>query len=72
MRVDDLLRGLLFRTFRMGTVQFEFLEGLLAVCITGAAYLLRTPFGTGLPHWPYVLAEWYLAAAAAALVLRLF
>lgn len=71
MRVDDLLRGLLFRTFRMGTVQFEFLEGLLAVCITGAAYLLRTPFETGLPHWPYVLAEWYLAAAAAVLVQHL-
>ena len=68
MRVDDLLRGLLFRTFRMGTVQFEFLEGLLAVCITGAAYLLRTPFETGLPHWPYVLAEWYLAVAVSVLV----
>lgn len=71
MRVDDLLRGLLFRSFRVGAVSFDFLEGLLAVCITGAAYLLRTPFETGLPHWPYVLAEWYLAVAAAALVRHL-
>ena len=44
MRVDDLLRGLLFQRFRVGAVSFDFLEGLLAVCITGAAYLLRTPF----------------------------
>ena len=44
MHVDDLLRGLLFQRFRLGTVSFDFLEGLLAVCITGTAYLLRTPF----------------------------
>ena len=56
MRVDDLLRGLLFQRFRVGAVSFDFLEGLLAVCITGAAYLLRTPFEAGPPHWPYLLA----------------
>lgn len=71
MKVDDLLRGLLFRKFRLGTVSFDFLEGLLAVSITGAAYLLRTPFENGPPHWPYLLAEWYLAVAAAVLVRHL-
>ena len=72
MHVDDLLRGLLFRRFQLGAVSFDFLEGLLAVCITGTAYLLRTPFlGTGFPHWTYVLAEWYLALAAAALIRHL-
>lgn len=72
MNVDDLLRGLLFRKFRLGSfIRFDFLEGLLAVCITGVAYLLRTPFETGLPHWPYLLAEWYLAVAAAVLVWRM-
>lgn len=72
MHVDDLLRGLLFQRFRLGTVSFDFLEGLLAVCITGTAYLLRTPFlGIRLPNGLYMLAEWYLALAAAALVWHL-
>ena len=68
---DDLLRAFLFREFRAGGFRFDFLEGLLAVCITGAGFLLRTPFETGLPHWPYLLAEWYLGVAAAVLVCRL-
>lgn len=71
MSVDDLLRNLLFSKFRMGKLNFDFLEGLLAVCITGVGFLLRTPFENGLPHWPYLLAEWYLAVAAAALIWRL-
>lgn len=69
-RIDDLLRGLLFQKIQIGRWQFTFLEGLLAVCITGVGYLLRTPFETGLPHWAYLLAEWYLAVAAAVLVWR--
>ncbi len=68
MNVDHMLRELLFRKFRLGKLSFEFLEALLAVCITGAAYLLRTPFEKGIPHWTYVLAEWYLALAAAVLI----
>lgn len=70
MSVDNLLRGLLFQRFRIGKYEFEFLEGLLAAGITIVGYLLRTPFETGLPHWLYLLAEWYLAAAAAVLVWR--
>lgn len=65
---DEALRGLLFRRFRIGKYGFDFLEGLLALCITAAACLLRTPFETGLPHWPHLLAEWYLAVSGAALV----
>lgn len=71
MSVDNVLRNLLFTKFRIGRIQFEFLEGLLAVCITGVGFLLRTPFETGLPHWPYLLVEWYLAVAASALVWRM-
>lgn len=71
MNVDDRLRELLYREFRVGKGSFDFLEGLLAVCITGAAFFLRTPFETGLPHWLYLLAEWYLALTAAILVRRL-
>lgn len=69
-KVDQLLRDLLFRTFTIGSLRFEFLEGLLAVCITGAGFLLRTPFETGLPYWTYLLAEWYLAVASAVFVRR--
>ncbi len=70
MRIDDLLRGVLFRGFRLGSLRFDFLEGLLAVCITGAGYLLRTPFEPGVPHWTCLLAEWYLCLASAVLVGR--
>lgn len=66
--VDDLLRNLLFQKFRAGSCTFDFLEALLAVCITGVGYLLRTPFETGIPHWPFLLAEWYLAFSGAALI----
>lgn len=71
MNVDEMLRNLLFTRFRLGKINFDFLEGLLALCITGVGFLLRTPFETGLPHWPYLLVEWYLAVAAAALIWRL-
>ncbi len=67
---QDWLRGLLFRKFHFGSCSFDFLEGLLAVCITGVGILLRTPFETGLPHWPYLLCEFLLAAAGAVLVWR--
>ena len=30
MSADNLLRGLLFREFRIGELKFDFLEGLLA------------------------------------------
>lgn len=68
MNPDDLLRNLLFQKFRVGKYTFDFLEALLAVCITGVGYLLRTPFETGLPDWPYLLAEWYLAFSGAVLI----
>lgn len=70
MKVDQMLRDLLFRRFRVGPVSFDFLEGLLAVCITLTGCMLRTPFEAGLPHWTMLLAEWYLAAAGAVLVWR--
>ncbi len=70
MSADNLLRGLLFREFRIGELKFDFLEGLLAVCVTGAGYMLRTPFETGVPHWTLLLAEWYLAVLAALLAGR--
>lgn len=70
MSLDDLLRELLLRKFRVGKYSFDFLEALLAVCITGVGYLLRTPFETGLPHWLFLLAEWYAAFSGAALVWR--
>lgn len=70
MSVDNCLRNLIFHRFRVGKYEFDFLEALLAVCITGVAYLLRTPFETGLPHWPYLLAEWGLAFCGAELVHR--
>jgi hypothetical protein len=68
MSVDNWLRNLLFTRFRIGKISFDFLEGLLAVCITGVGFLLRTPFENGMPSWPYLLVEWYLAIASAALV----
>lgn len=68
---DEALRNLLFRHFRTGIYEFDFLEGLLAVCITVVACFLRTPFESGLPHWPYLLAEWYLAVLGAVLVWNL-
>lgn len=68
---DEALRSFIFRRLRIGKYGFDFLEGLLAVCVTAAAYLLRTPFETGLPHWTYLLAEWYLAVAGAVLVWKL-
>ncbi len=69
--VDDALRKMIFTRIRIGKRSFDFLEGLLAVCITVVGLLLRASFETGLPHWLYLLAEWYLAFASAALVWRL-
>lgn len=68
INLDDILRNLLFRKFRVGKYTFDFLEMLLAVCITGVGYLLRTPFKTGLLHWPFLAAEWYLTFSGAVLV----
>ena len=66
--LDECLRNLLFQKFRIGKLNFDFLEALLAVCITGTGFLLRTPFETGLPHWLFLLVEWYLAVSGAVLV----
>lgn len=68
--MDEWLRNLLFKRCKMGRYSFDFLEALLAVCITGVGYLLRTPFDTGLPYWPYLLVEWYLSLASAILIWR--
>lgn len=68
--LDKWLLALLFQEFSIGKLQFSFLEGLLAVCITGVGCMLRTPFETGMPHWAYLLAEWYLAVAVSVLVFR--
>ena len=70
MKIDKLLRELLFRKLTIGFLQFDFLEGLLAVCVTGVGFLLRTPFETGLPPFLYLLAEWYLAFVSAVYVRR--
>ena len=42
MKVDNFLRELLFRKFRIAGMTFDFLEALLAVCITGVGLVLRT------------------------------
>ena len=69
MKVDNFLRELLFRKFRIAGMTFDFLEALLAVCITGVGLVLRTSFpDSGMPHPLYLLAEWYLAVAGAVLV----
>ena len=44
MKVDNFLRELLFRKFRIAGMTFDFLEALLAVCITGVGLVLRIPF----------------------------
>lgn len=70
MSVDNLLRNLIFHRFRLGKYEFDFLEALLAVCMTGTACLLRTPFETGLPHWLFLLTEWALAVCGAVFIRR--
>lgn len=69
MKVDNFLRELLFRKFRIAGMTVDFLEALLAVCITGVGLVLRASFpDSGMPHLLYLLAEWYLAVAGAVLV----
>ena len=69
MKVDNFLRELIFRKFRIAGMTFDFLEALLAVCITGVGLVLRASFpDSGMPHLLYLLAEWYLAVAGAVLV----
>lgn len=70
MNVDELLRNLLFRKFGKREISFDFLEGLLAVCITGTGLLIRLSFETALLNWPCLIVEWYLAFASAVLVWR--
>ena len=68
---DDFLRTLLFRKFCVGKVKFDFMEALLAVCITGVGFALRIAFpDSGLPHPLMFLAEWYLAVSGGVLVSR--
>lgn len=72
MKVDNFLRELIFRKFHIAGMTFDFLEALLAVCITGVGLALRTAFpDSGMPHPLYLLAEWYLAVAGAVLVYRM-
>ena len=47
MNVDETLRGLLFRKFHIGRLRFDFLEALLAVCITAGGGSIRPPLGKG-------------------------
>ena len=47
MKVDNFLRELLFRKFRIAGMTFDFLEALLAVCITGVGLVLRNQATTG-------------------------
>lgn len=68
--MDEMLRELLFHRFRLKKYSFDFLEGLLAVCVTGVGFMLRTSFGAGLPRLVYLFAEWYLAFVCAVLVFR--
>ena len=69
---DDFLRTLLFRKFCVGKVKFDFMEALLAVCITGVGFALRTAFpDSGLPDMRILMAEWYLAVCAGVLVKRM-
>ena len=39
--MDELLRNLLVKKWRLGKLEFSFLDGLLAVCITGTGIMLR-------------------------------
>lgn len=69
---DDFLRTLLFRKFCVGKVKFDFMEALLAVCITGVGFALRTAFpDSGMPDMRILMAEWYLAVCAGVLVKRM-
>ena len=69
---DDFLRTLLFRKFCVGKVKFDFMEALLAVCITGVGFVLRTAFpDSGMPDMRMLMAEWYLAVCAGVLVKRM-
>lgn len=69
---DDFLRTLLFRKFCVGKVKFDFMEALLAVCITGVGFALRTAFpDSGMPDMRMLMAEWYLAVCAGVLVKRM-
>lgn len=71
-RVDDYLRTLLFHKYQIGWLQFDFMEALLAVCITGVGLALRTAFpDSGIPHPLMILAEWYLAVSGGVLVSRI-
>ena len=69
---DDFLRTLLFRKFCVGKVKFDFMEALLAVCITGVGFALRTAFpDSGMPDMRMLMEEWYLAVCAGVLVKRM-
>lgn len=71
-RFDDYLRTLLFHKYQIGWLQFEFMEALLAVCITGVGLALRTAFpDNGMPDMRILMAEWYLAVCAGVLVKRM-
>lgn len=72
MKVDCFLRELLFRKFHIAGITFDFLEALLAVCITGTGFLLRTSFpDSGMANGFCLLAEWMLAVSGAVLVTQI-
>ncbi|MCD8241597.1 MAG: hypothetical protein LUD73_04180 [Lachnospiraceae bacterium] len=51
------LRVLIFHRFHIGGFSFDFLEALLAVCITAVGVLLRTILpATGVAFWPWLIA----------------
>ena len=71
-RVDDYLRTLLFHKYQIGWLKFDFMEALLAVCITGVGLALRTAFpDSGMPDMRILMAEWYLAVCGGVLVKRM-
>lgn len=70
--MDTALRKLLYRQWRLGGLQFSFLDALLAVCITGTGLCLRS---TVIDYTPTdakklvgILLEYVLALLCAAIV----
>ena len=55
----------------IGKVKFDFMEALLAVCITGVGLALRTAFpDSGMPDMRMLMEEWYLAVCAGAVLVH--
>ena len=39
--MDEFLRGLLIKKWKLGSLEFTFLDALLAICITGTGVMMR-------------------------------